>query len=97
MRFHARGFFATMYGGWESLEESMIKTIEAVFDGEALRPDEPLELAPNTRVRLTIEALRSSHAPMSFLRTARSLGLDGPADWSAKLEEYLYGGKPERG
>jgi len=27
----------------------------------------------------------------SFLRTARSLNLEGPADWSARLEDYLYG------
>jgi predicted DNA-binding antitoxin AbrB/MazE fold protein len=35
----------------------MTKSIEAVFDGETLRPDEPLELPPNTRVRVTIESL----------------------------------------
>jgi hypothetical protein len=69
----------------------MTKTIEAIFDGKTLRPDEPLELAPNTRVRLTIEAPSPSLAPLSFLRTARSLRLDGPVDWSANLEEYLYG------
>ena len=74
----------------------MIKTIEAVFDGEALRPDEPLGLAPNTRVRLTIETASPSPAPLSFLRTARGLGLDGPPDWSANLEEYLYGKGRER-
>jgi hypothetical protein len=76
----------------------MTKTIEAVFDGETLRPDEPLELAPNTRVRLTIETASSPcQAPMSFLRTALSLRLDGPVDWSARLEEYLYDIGPERG
>jgi AF2212-like len=69
----------------------MTKTIEAVFDGETLRPDEPLELAPNTRVRLTIETPPSGVAPQSFLRTARSLDLSGPSDWSANLEAYLYG------
>jgi hypothetical protein len=79
------------------LEEDMTKTIEAVFDGKTLRPDEPLELAPNTRVRLTIETPSPSQAPMSFLRTARSLRLDGPADWSANLEEYLYSKRLERG
>ncbi len=33
----------------------MTKTLEATFDGETLRPDEPLDLEPNTRVRVTIE------------------------------------------
>jgi hypothetical protein len=69
----------------------MTKTIEAVFDGKNLRPEEPLELAPNTRVRLTIETPTPSDAPQSFLRTARTLDLSGPADWSANLESYLYG------
>ncbi len=75
----------------------MTKSIEAVFDGVTLRPDEPLELPPNTRVRLTIESLPASGEPESFLRTARSLGLTGPADWSANLETYLYGDKPDSG
>lgn len=33
----------------------MTKTLEAMFDGEVLRPDEPLEILPNTRVRITLE------------------------------------------
>ena len=56
----------------------MTRKIKAVFDGETLRPEEPLELAPNARVRLTIETPSPAEAPMSFLRTARSLELDGP-------------------
>ena len=70
----------------------MTKTLEAVFDGEVLRPDEPIDLEPNTRVRVTIE---SAAAPRdksdSFLRTARSLNLQGPPDWAARLDDYLYG------
>ncbi len=73
----------------------MTKTIEAVFDGAALLPDEPLELPPNTRVRVTIESLPTSGEPGLFLRTARGLALDGPRDWSANLEAYLYGEKPD--
>jgi hypothetical protein len=74
----------------------MTKTIEAVFDGEAFRPDSPVEIPPNTRVRLTIESPVSSPAAGSFLRTARSLKLSGPPDWSANLEDYLYGHKADR-
>ena len=33
----------------------MTKTLGATFDGEVLRLDEPLDLKPNTRVRVTIE------------------------------------------
>jgi predicted DNA-binding antitoxin AbrB/MazE fold protein len=74
----------------------MTKTLEATYDGEVLRPDEPLELEPNTRVQITIETQqdRSSNGT-SFLKTARSLNLEGPPDWSDRLEEYLYGPKSD--
>ncbi len=29
--------------------------------------------------------------PYSFLRFARSLKLDGPEDWSERIDDYLYG------
>jgi hypothetical protein len=38
----------------------MTRTVEATFDGEALILDEPLDLEPKTRVRVTIE---TSDAP----------------------------------
>ena len=70
----------------------MTKTLEAVYDGEVLRPDEPIELEPNTRVKITIETAERPRAKSkSFLQTARSLKLQGPADWSARLDDYLYG------
>ena len=71
----------------------MAMTIDAFFDGSVLRPIEPLELEPNTRVRITIEATPSEDKPLSFLETARSLNLDGPPDWSKNLDAYLYGGE----
>lgn len=73
----------------------MTRSIEAVFDGTTLRPDEPLELPPNTRVRLTIESLDTPRDGASFLLTARSLALAGPRDWSSHLEFYLYGKDPD--
>jgi hypothetical protein len=70
----------------------MTQTVEAVYDGTVLRPETSLGLQPNTRVRLTVEVLPPAEAaPSSFLRTARSLDLRGPADWSANLDSYLYG------
>jgi hypothetical protein len=69
----------------------MSKTLEAIFDGEVLRPEEPTGLEPNTRVKLTIEPVdESAGQPKSFLRVARSLNLEGPRDWSERLDEYLY-------
>ena len=70
----------------------MIKTIEALFDGTVFRPKEPIALAPNTWVRMTIETIPPAEGEaVSFLRTARTLNLDGPPDWSVNLDEYLYG------
>ena len=70
----------------------MVKTIEAVFDGAVFRPSEPIPLKPDTRVQITIEsALPVAEEGLSFLQIARTLNLEGPADWSTNLEEYLYG------
>ncbi|HVT43624.1 MAG TPA: hypothetical protein VMT00_04470 [Thermoanaerobaculia bacterium] len=70
----------------------MTKTLFATFDGEVLRLEEPVELAPNTRVRVTIESTApNDSASGSFLRTAQALNLEGPPDWSARIDEYLYG------
>jgi predicted DNA-binding antitoxin AbrB/MazE fold protein len=75
----------------------MSQTLEAIFDGEVLRPDEPIELEPNTRVRITIEPAQETESKRkSFLDTALSLKLEGPSDWSEKFEVYLYGGATRR-
>ena len=70
----------------------MIQTTDAIYDGIVLRPDNPLQIEANTRVRLTLETLPPEKAsPKSFLQTALSLNLDGPADWSVKIDDTLYG------
>jgi len=70
----------------------MVETLEAIFDGKVLRPERPLTLEPNTRVRITIETAQPVAGKMtSFLRTARSLNLDGRPDWATNLDTYLYG------
>jgi hypothetical protein len=70
----------------------MSLVIEAVFDGKAFQPVTPVAIAPNTRVRISVDS-QHEQAPKSFLETARSLKLDGPPDWTERLDEYLYGGK----
>jgi predicted DNA-binding antitoxin AbrB/MazE fold protein len=71
----------------------MTRTIQAVFDGEVLRPQEPLDLKPETRVQITIQSLpdQENNGTRSFLDLAASLNLEGPSDWSENLEQYLYG------
>ncbi len=71
----------------------MTKTLEAVFDGVVFRPDEKVELAPNTRVQIIITVKPQKEvAPKSFLRTARALRLKGPKDFSERIDDYLDGG-----
>ena len=62
-------------------------TIEAIYDGAVFRPTVPVTLKPNTRVHVTVARDEGATAPgVSFLDTASSLNLDGPADWAANLE-----------
>ena len=72
----------------------MATTLSATFDGTVLRLDEPLSLPPNSRVRITVEPEKRGGESRSFLSTARSLDLQGPPDWSERLEDYLYGEAP---
>ncbi|MGH7966703.1 MAG: antitoxin family protein [Candidatus Binatia bacterium] len=69
----------------------MSTTLHLVYDGKVFHPEELVELKPDTRVRVTIETVEPViPQPRSFLRTARTLSLDGPPDWSVRIEEYLY-------
>ncbi|HXU36988.1 MAG TPA: antitoxin family protein [Blastocatellia bacterium] len=64
----------------------MKRTVTAIVDGEVLRPDEPIDLEPNIRVRITIAAIESPvEKTLSLLDTAASLNLDGPSDWSERI------------
>ena len=66
----------------------MNQTLDATFDGTVFWPDQPIELEPNTRVRLTIEEhIISAPKTESFLQVARSLNLEGPRDWSTRLND----------
>ena len=53
--------------------KEMVKTIEAVFDGTVCHPTEPIALAPNTRVRMTVETM----LPAEGKAGAPSLGRPG--------------------
>jgi len=72
----------------------MERTVDATFDGEVFRPDEPIELDLNTRVKVLIDEGENGEEPFSFFKTALSLKLRGPSDFSENLDDYLYGGKP---
>lgn len=83
----------------------MEKTVDATFDGKVFRPDEPLELASNTKAKVIFDEelpkklklvempKKGKGEPYAFLKYARTLKLQGPSDFSTNLDEYLYGGK----
>ncbi|HXG84443.1 MAG TPA: antitoxin AF2212-like protein [Pyrinomonadaceae bacterium] len=73
----------------------MTLTLEATFDGEVFRPDEPVDLEPNTRVKLNlvVKKKKKTDKPYSFLDYALSIDLDAPPDYASNIDEYLYGGK----
>jgi len=62
--------------------------IEAVFDGKVIVPVTPLDIEPDTLVKISVQT--DSSEPYSFLSIAQSIDLDGPPDWATKLDEYLY-------
>ncbi|MDZ8110013.1 MAG: hypothetical protein RM338_31070 [Nostoc sp. DedQUE12a] len=69
----------------------MVEKITAIFNGKVFYPSEPIALPTNTRVRISIEILPpGENETVSFLQTARSLSLEGPSDWSANIDKYLY-------
>jgi predicted DNA-binding antitoxin AbrB/MazE fold protein len=71
----------------------MLQKIEAIFDGTALQPAVPLNLAAGTRVRIIVESVLSNEIKpaKTFLKTAQSLKLQGKPNWSEKIDQYLYG------
>jgi len=79
----------------------MTTVVDATFDGEVFRPLHPVAIEPNTSVRLTVESAPAEGAasegetpklgePYSALKFLASLKLDGPPDWSANIDKYLY-------
>jgi len=68
----------------------MSKIVYAVYDGKTLTPESPLFVAPNTRVKISVETKKGAKPGKSFITVAKSLKLKGPPDWSKRFEEYLY-------
>jgi len=81
----------------------MEKILNATYDGEVFRPDEPVDLEPNTKAKIIIEEpkklklvekpKKGKGEPYAFLKYARSVSIDAPPDYASNIDEYLYGGK----
>jgi predicted DNA-binding antitoxin AbrB/MazE fold protein len=74
----------------------MTRTIDAIYDGQVLRPLVPLDLQPNERCRITIESQTPSQAVgkkiprcvREILEMAEDLGVP---DLAQQHDHYLYG------
>lgn len=77
----------------------MSQTIDAVFDGLVFRPLEPVDLAPNTRVRITLAAsaltlegiaarLDEAGLPDKSAQEAENSGETSESE--EDLERYIY-------
>jgi hypothetical protein len=69
----------------------------AHFDGKNICPDEPVKLPENVPLRITVDATAHVDVPSNgsldlFDRLEAQSGLiDGPSDWAAEHDHYLYG------
>jgi hypothetical protein len=77
-------------------------TIDAIFDGEVLRPQEPLKLIPHRHYSVTIDAPESRSGGEGqqdawSLLEALAGTFDGPVDWSSEHDHYIYGAQKSRG
>jgi hypothetical protein len=74
----------------------MTKTLRAIFDGEVLRPEEPVDLKPNARYVVTIEreevgaeAGETDDYPLTKIgRLATDMGV---TDLSSRHSWYAHG------
>ncbi len=72
----------------------MTKTLRVIFDGEVLRPEEPVDLQPNTRYVITVEpeeekkAAEETYPLTQLLELATDMGV---TDLSARHSWYAHG------
>ena len=71
----------------------MTKKLTAVYDGHVLRPEGPVDLKPNARYQVTIEReVRESGIRDAWDALDALAGtIEGPEDWAAEHDFYLYG------
>jgi len=71
----------------------MTHSVTAVFDGNVLHPDTPLDLEPNTRYTLTIQSDSATSIEGDAWDVLERLAgtVDAPPDWASEHDHYLYG------
>lgn len=73
----------------------MARVIEAIWDGEALRPVEALDLVPNARYRVVVERAQPEGEPPlgpGMFDDIAALAMPfGITDLAEQHDHYLYG------
>jgi len=71
----------------------MTKTLTVIFDGHVLRPDSFVDLEPNRRYLITIQAVAPAGEAEDAWQLLENLvgTLSAPPDWSVEHDHYLYG------
>jgi len=70
----------------------MSRTVHAIFDGKVLRPEEEVDLEPDTRYIITIERDERVEGDSLWDVLSKLAGtVEGPQDWSEEHDHYLYG------
>jgi hypothetical protein len=69
----------------------------AHFDGENICPDEPISLPENVPLRVTVDesaaAATDTNGSLDLFDRLEAEGglIDGPPNWAAEHDHYLYG------
>lgn len=73
----------------------MTRMLTVLYDGEVLRPQEPVDLEPNTHYRVTIEEsteqVAADEMPEVFRRILDRAQDLGVGDLAEQHDHYLYG------
>jgi predicted DNA-binding antitoxin AbrB/MazE fold protein len=72
----------------------MVQTIDAIFDGKVLVPQNGVQLLEGKRYKLIVQPVEQSAASSesAWDLLGQLVGtVEGPADWASEIDHYLYG------